>query len=88
MKPIILSQHAQEHLADRGATLSDVEMAIWEGESIPAKKGRIAFRKNFPFKSHWKGRYYVSKQIMPIVVEEPDRYIVVTVYVFYIGGKP
>ncbi len=87
VKPVVLSQHAEEHIVDRGATFSDIETTIREGESVPAKKGRIAFRKNFPFKSQWKGRYYESKQVMPIVVEESGRYIVVTVYVFYIGGK-
>jgi len=34
----------------------------------------------------WKGKYYQAKQVMPIVVEEPDRFVVVTVYVFFIGG--
>ena len=88
MRPIVLSQQAQEHLAERGVTFSEIETTIREGESVPAKKGRKAFRKNFPFESHWKGKYYEGKQVMPIVIEEPDRYIVVTVYVFYIGGKP
>ena len=31
---------------------------------------------------------YETKQVMPIVVEEPHRLVVVTVYVFYFGGKP
>lgn len=60
--------------------------AIQTGEQVPAKTGRLAFRKNFLFRSIWKGRYYEVKQVMPIVVEEEDRMVVVTVYVFYFGG--
>jgi hypothetical protein len=29
----------------------------------------------------------MTKQVMPIVREEADRIVVVTVYVFYFGGK-
>ena len=53
---------------------------------MPAERGRIAFRKNFPFLSDWKNRYYEVKQVVPIVVEEEDAIVVVTVYVFYFGG--
>lgn len=34
----------------------------------------------------WKGKFYNIKQVIPIVVEEPERFVVVTVYVFFIGG--
>ena len=87
MKAIVFSRHAKDQLADRGATLREVEEAIREGERTPAKRGRLAFRKNFPFQRSWKGIYYEGKQIFPIVAEEPDRLVVVTVYVFYIGAK-
>lgn len=87
MKPIVFSRHATEQLSDRGATQKEVEQAIREGEEIPAKKGRRAFRKNFSFQSEWKGKFYEIKQVMPIVIEEPERWVVVTVYVFYVGGK-
>ena len=57
------------------------------GERIPAKIGRVAYRKNFPFESKWKNRYYEIKQVVPIVVEDGDILVVVTVYAFYIGGQ-
>ena len=60
--------------------------AIQLGEKTHAKLGRLAFRKNFVFEAEWKGRYYETKQIMAIVKEEPERLVVVTVYVFYFGG--
>lgn len=62
-------------------------MAIREGENAPAKRGRLAFRKNYAFRRLWKGVYYEGKQVQPIIVEESDRFIVVTVYVFYIGAQ-
>jgi len=88
MKTIVFSQHALEQMPGRGATREEVEAAIHGGERGPAKEGRIAFRKNFPFQQDWKGHYYQVKQVIPIVVEESDRIIVVTVYVLYFGGKP
>ncbi len=87
MKRIVFSPHALEQLALRGATEAEVRTTIWEGEKVAARSGRTAFRKNFPFRSEWKGRYYETKQVMPIVVEEEETIVVVTVYVFYFGGS-
>jgi len=41
------------------------------------------YRKNFPFNGDWRGRHYRIKQVAPVAAMEPDRLIVVTVYVFY-----
>lgn len=87
MKEIIISNHAKEQFFDRGTNEEEVRVAIETGEQVPAKKDRIAFRKNFVFNSVWKGEHYDIKQVMPIVVEEMNKYIVVTVYVFYFGGE-
>ena len=86
MKPIVFSQHALDQLGDRGTSEEEVKQAIQEGEEIPAKKGRKAFRKNFPFGSQWKGKHYEVKQVMPIMVEEAEERLVITVYVFYFGS--
>ena len=71
----------------RGATREEVESAIRSGERLPAKHGRQAYRKNFRFRSQWMGRYYETKQVTAVVVEEAERLLVVTVYVFYFGGE-
>jgi len=86
VKPIGFSHHAMEQTPSRGATREEVEAAIRSGEQAPAKAGRQTYRKNFPFQSHWKGRYYETKQVMPIVVEEGEGLVVITVYVLYFGG--
>lgn len=87
MKPLVFSAHALEQMADRGVQRTEVEIAISAGEEIPAKQGRKAFRKNFSFNATWKGRYYDVKQVVPIVAQEPDTWVVITVYVFYFGGN-
>jgi hypothetical protein len=88
--PIVFSTHALAQMADRGANEAEVERTVREGEEIPAnyKQGRRAFRKNFPFNSEWKGRHYELKQVMPVIADETDRLVVITVYVFYFGGNP
>ncbi|MBI5409788.1 MAG: DUF4258 domain-containing protein [Nitrospirae bacterium] len=85
-KAVRFSRHALDNMADRGASEEEVELTIRTGERSPAKKGRLSFRKNFSYDAMWKGKRYQAKQVMPIVVEEPDRFVVVTVYVFFIGG--
>jgi len=85
-KPIKFSQHALDNMFERGASREEAEQAIRTGERLPAQKGRIAFRKNFSHNGMWKGKFYQAKQVMPIVAEEPERFVVITVYVFFIGG--
>ncbi|MCH9036419.1 MAG: DUF4258 domain-containing protein [Chloroflexi bacterium] len=70
MPRIVFSKHALDQMPDRGATQQDVEIAINSGERISVKHERLAFRKNLPFESTWKGRYYETKQVMPIVKKE------------------
>ena len=87
IKSIVFSRHALEQIVDRGASEHEVRKAVIEGEEVPAKRGRRAFRKNFPFNSQWKGKYYEIKQVMPIVLKETKEWIVITVFVFYFGGE-
>ena len=83
MPAIIISEHAQDQMAERGATEAEVELAIAASESEPASKGRLMYRKNFEFNARWRGRDYSIKQVAPVVARDGDTLIVVTVYVFY-----
>jgi hypothetical protein len=85
-KPIKFSQHALDNMTDRGASREEVELTIKTGECFPAKKGRLSFRKNFSYNAMWKGKFYQVKQVMPIVADEAERFVAVTVYVSFIGG--
>jgi len=83
MKPIIISGHARQRLAQRGTNEQEVRTAVEKGTRSPARGGRIWCRLNFPFKSTWQGKYYAVKQVAPVFVEHVDRIVVVTVYTFY-----
>ena len=77
------SAHARFQMIERGANEEEVKMSILQGESEIAKKGRKIYRKNFQFTGKWRGKTYRIKQVAPVVVEEREKIIVVTVYVFY-----
>ena len=83
MKTIRLSGHAQEQLLRRGVSEMEVADAI---RSVPwqaGELGRQECRKNFSFGDLWNGRFYETKQVRPIFVDEPDAIVVVTVYSYY-----
>jgi len=83
VRNIEISPHAHQQMAERGTHETEVFAAIQQGETEPTRKGRIMYRKNFPFEGQWRGRRYRIKQVAPVVAEEGDKLVVVTVYVFY-----
>ena len=83
MKPIRLSGHARGNLAFRGTTEEEIVEAIRTATWGPAELGRLECRKNFAYGREWNGRFYETKQVRPIFVEEADEIVVVTVYVYY-----
>ncbi len=82
-KEIILSNHAKIKMGDRGVSKDEVRKAIEEGSSEPVRKGRLMYRKNLPFNAMWRGKHYSVKQVAPVVSEEDDELVVITVYVYY-----
>ena len=70
-------------MLERGAREEEVIFAIEKGEFEPARRNRRLFRKNFQFNSIWRGRQYRIKQVAPLVADEGDKIVVVTVYVLY-----
>lgn len=82
-KPIRLSAHALQQLSFRGATEAEVHRAIRARTWQAAESGRLECRHDFPFAALWNGRYYGTKQVRPIFVEESREIVVVTVYVYY-----
>ena len=83
MKPIRLSAHATRYTSDRGFTAVEVEEAIHTMPWQPAEQGRLEVRKDFLFAGTWNGRFFQTKQVRPIFVEEADEIVVVTVYTYY-----
>ena len=83
VKRIIFSLHALQQMSERGASREQVAQAIREGTGQPAKQGRLMYRLNIEYNSTWSGKLYKVKQVVPVVAEEPDRIVVVTVYTFF-----
>src|SRR5271157_2310316 len=50
---------------------------------LAAGRGKLQCRRDFPFDVTWNEKYYATKQVRPIFVEEPNEIVVVTVYVYY-----
>ena len=82
MKDIVFSEHSLKQSVERGASKEEIIYAIRNGEKIPAKHGRIAYRHNFQYNKKWGKKFYHIKQVIPIIKEE-NSIIVVTVYTFY-----
>ena len=82
-KTIRLSQHAKQQLFYRGTTEEESTETIQTTEWKPAELNRLECRKNFVFNQSWQGKYYKTKQVRPIFVEERNEIVVVTVYVYY-----
>jgi hypothetical protein len=78
-----LHPHAEERMAERGATPEEVEATVTEGERFPARFGRTGFRRNFTFDQTWRGRRYRTKQIEAYAIGEDDDRLVITVIVKY-----
>ena len=83
MKPIRLTKHALEQCIERGATETEVWQTIEQGSRESAKMGREMCRLNFPFNQAWQGSIYAIKQVAPVIKEEADEIVVITVYTFY-----
>jgi hypothetical protein len=70
MKPIRLSGHAREQLYFRGTTEEEIIETIRTTPWQPAELGRLECKKDFVFEGEWNKRYYKTKQVKPIFVEE------------------
>lgn len=83
MKTIRLSQHALGKLVLRGVSKAEVEKAITSSRWSKIEGERFNCQLDFDFKSEWQGKYYNTKRVKPIFVEEKDEIVVITVYSFY-----
>jgi len=43
----------------------------------------MLYNHHFVYNAIWNQRQYGTKQVRPIFVDEPDKIVVVTVYVYY-----
>ena len=78
-----LHPHARERMGERGATEDEVRTTVQQGEQLPAKFGRIGFRRNFSFDGEWRGTYYRTKQVEAYAVREGLDWLVITIITRY-----
>ena len=78
---VLLHPHARERLLERGATEEEIIATVEHGESFSAKFDRTGFRRNFAYNREWRGRWFSTKQIEAIAVEENQQWLVITVLV-------
>jgi len=83
MKPISFTEHARQQMINRQATEQEVQQAILEAPWSPAEKGRLTCSMAFSFEAEHYGRYYRSKDVVPIFIEEEEEIVVITVYTFF-----
>jgi len=83
MKPIRLTRHAKQQAVERGVLEEEIFTAIREDSREPSKLSRWLCRYNFPYDAIWCGHKYAIKQVAPVIKEEPDEIVVITVYSFY-----
>lgn len=80
---VVLHPHAAARLVERGVSQEEVSATVLGGERVPAKFGRVGFRRHFPYGTLWRGKTYATKQVEVFAVEEPQRWMVVTVVARY-----
>jgi hypothetical protein len=83
VKSIRLSGYAQRYASKRGFTLNEGEEAIRTAPWGPAELGRLECHKDFDYRKEWNRKFYATKQVRPVFVEEASELVVVTVYTHY-----
>jgi len=83
--PIVLSVHAKDRLAQRGASAEEVANTVREGDWQPAKRGKQHAAKQHEFGglSPVNGLPYLYKTVDVVFADEAERIFVVTVKVYY-----
>jgi flagellar biosynthesis/type III secretory pathway protein FliH len=83
MKAIRLTKHAQQQCIERGTNEQEITEAIQNGTKQSAKQGREKYQIIIQTNSYWQGKYYSLKKVAPIVIENQQEIIVITVYTYY-----
>lgn len=81
--PIRLSAHAQGYFERRGFSEPEVVEAIRTSPWQPVQTGRLEAAKDFMYSDDWNGKFYATKRVRPIFVDEPEEIVVITVYTYF-----
>ena len=80
---VVISEHALERAAARGATQEEIGEVLLTGTPMLAKYKRFGVRKLFKVDQEWRGKRYPQKVVEVYYAIEGDAFVVVTVYVFF-----
>ncbi len=80
---ISIELHTLARMQDYGISAAEVEEVLMTGVEFPAKKGRFAKFKVFPFNRTIRGRTYQQLRLEVIYVIERDQIFTVTIYARY-----
>lgn len=82
MKPIRLTNHAQEQAVERGTNAAEILDTIMTVTRQTAKNGNYKYQATFQYNNDWQGKLYSLNKVVPIVAETDTELIVITVYTF------
>ncbi len=81
---IQIDYHTLVRAQERGTTKQEIIDVIKTGTSIPSKyPNRKGKSKVYKFNKKRNNKYYKQKQIEVYYIEEDEKIITITVYVFY-----
>lgn len=80
---IRIEPHTLQRAEERGTSAQEIEDVMRTGTDVPAKGGRRAKAKVYPFRQMRLGKYYEQKRVEVIYTVEAETLVTVTVYVFY-----
>ncbi len=82
-KEIVFTKHSIESMRKRGVSEEQVKMAVSKAPWQPAKWDRFECALEFQYNKEWNGKFYRTKQVVPVFAEEKTKIIIITVYAFY-----
>ena len=80
---IQIDPHTLERASERGSNAKEIEEVLLTGITGVAKGSRKMKSKIFSYRSMRQGKFYDEKKVEVYYIEEADKIITVTVYVFY-----
>lgn len=78
-----IDPHTLERAAERGTDEAEIRDVLATGFLVPARYGRIGKTKVYAFGRERGGRIYPQKRVEVYYLQEAERIVTVTVYVFY-----
>jgi hypothetical protein len=83
IKDVQIDPHTLDRAAERGTDEGEIRDVLAAGVPVPARHGRLGKAKVYRFGKERGGKNYPEKRVEVYYVEQAERIVTVTVYVFY-----